>query len=176
MTKSFFNLNTVQDNDVIPGNTILKVRMDIKLGGYNDLEIGWNGNYVTKNQKSGACYLDCAFTVLTVGKYQGRKVFDKIGLHSDNSEQYENMGRKFMKDAMRSHYGLERKDKSPEAEAKLNLTNGFADLDALVFVVLIETEEQNGELRNRIRKPITKEHKDYEEIMGITSWANPKSW
>ncbi len=167
---NWFDFSVVEDVNLIPANTIAKVRMEIKMGGYNDLEKGWSGGYVTKGTQSGSCYLDCVYTILTP-PYDDRKVFSKIGLHSEKGPKWEQMGKKFIKDALSSHYGLKKSDKSDEAVAK-QIIKGFHDLDGLIFVVLINQSEnqETGDMQNEIRTPVTAEHPQYSTIMnGKTS-------
>ena len=171
---NWYDFSEVEDVNLIPANTMAKVRMEIKMGGYNDLEKGWSGDYVTKSKTKESFWLECAFTLLTP-PYEDRKVFSKIGLHSENGPNWELMGRKFIKDALSSHYGLKKSDKSDEAKAKQTI-KGFHDLDGLTFVALINQSEnqETGDMRNEIRTPVTAEHPQYNAIMngskGHVSW------
>ena len=81
--------NTEEMDGVIPNGTIAKVRLRIKLGGYNDESQNWTGGYATRS-KSGAVYLNSEFTVLE-GKYAKRKVWSLIGLHSPKGPEWMNL-------------------------------------------------------------------------------------
>ena len=49
-----FNSSENQSNfDLIPNNTLAKVRMSIKPGGFDDQNQGWSGGYATKNDSTG---------------------------------------------------------------------------------------------------------------------------
>ena len=61
MSNTFFNFNNVEKQanyPLIPDGTLVKVRLDIKPGGYNNPEEGWDSNMATLGQ-SGAVYLKC---------------------------------------------------------------------------------------------------------------------
>jgi hypothetical protein len=97
-----------------------KVRLLLKKGNHVTKE--WPDGWATKS-KSGTCvYLACEFVILS-GEYENRKVWSNIGLHSNNSEKYGEIGRSMIKAILNSARGLHSKDKSPEAEKQrlLNL-------------------------------------------------------
>lgn len=58
--------NAKLQNSLIPKGTIVKVKMAIKPGGYE--------NWFTKNYTTGSIYLNVEFTV-TEGSYAKRKIF-----------------------------------------------------------------------------------------------------
>ena len=66
--------------DVIPNGTLVKVRMTIKPGGFDDPNMGWTGGYATCGD-TGAIYLNAEFTVLE-GEFAKRKVWSLIGMYS----------------------------------------------------------------------------------------------
>ena len=94
MWNDFNNTESQQSFDLIPNNTIAKVRMSIKPGGYDDANQGWVGGYATKNDATGSIYLACEFVVLE-GEYARRKVWSLIGLHSNKGAEWGNIGRSF---------------------------------------------------------------------------------
>ena len=87
MSWSDFNSAEEQSEyDVIPKGTLVKVRMTIKPGGYDDPQQGWTGGYATRNDTKGSVYLNCEFVVLE-GKYAKRKIWSLIGLYSPNGPE-----------------------------------------------------------------------------------------
>lgn len=164
----FNNAEDQQDYDVIPKGTLAVVRMTIKPGGYDNPQQGWTGGYATQNPDTGAVYLDCEFVVL-VGKYAKRKVWSKIGLHSEKGENWANMGRSFIKGVLNSTHGLMPDDNSPQANQK-RCISGFQDLEGIEFLAKIGTEkDSHNELRNIIQLAVTPDHKDYKEHMSGNS-------
>jgi hypothetical protein len=164
-----FNSSENQSNfDLIPNNTLAKVRMSIKPGGFDDQNQGWSGGYATKNDSTGSVYLSCEFVILE-GEYARRKVWGIIGLHSNKGPEWGNMGRSFIKAILNSARGFCESDNSPAAQSARKI-NGIGDLDGMEFVAKITTKkDQNEELRNEIRFAITPDHKDYKTIMGAIS-------
>jgi len=165
MSMDFNNSENQSSFDAIPNNTLAKVRMSIKPGGYDDPSQGWVGGYATKNDATGSVYLSCEFVILE-GLYAKRKVWGIIGLHSNKGAEWGNMGRSFIKAILNSARGVSENDNSPAAQNARKI-NGFADLDGIEFLAKITTKrDQNEELRNEIRFAITPDHKDYQALMG----------
>lgn len=162
---SWTDFNDAEDqNDVLPAGTLAKVRMNIRPGGHDDPQKGWTGGYAKQNPESGACYLDCEFVVLE-GKYAKRRVWSRIGLHSNKGEDYANMGRGTIKSILNSARGIKANDKSEAAEMARRI-GGFHDLDGIEFVAKIDVErDDRGNDRNKIGKAITPDHKDYGALM-----------
>lgn len=164
---SWNNFNDADDQntyDLIPSGTLVKVCMNIKPGGYNDIEKGWTGGYATKNENSGAVYLNVEFVVLE-GPYARRKIWSLIGLHSEKSDQWANVGRSMIKGILNSANGISSKDNSISAQ-KTRIISGLSDLNGLEFVAKIELEEGiQGNAKNIIRMAITCDHKEYSSIM-----------
>ena len=158
------NFNDAEDQmsyELIPHKTIAKVRLLIKKGNHVTKE--WPDGWATKS-KSGSCvYLACEFVILS-GEYENRKVWSNIGLHSDNSEKYGEIGRSMIKAILNSARGLHSKDKSPEAE-KLRTIRSFTDLDNLQVVAEIIINDQGDKPRNEIKTIITPDHAKYSEFM-----------
>lgn len=166
---NFDNAETQTTGDVIPHKTLAKVHMKIRPGGYNDPAKGWTGEYATRSENTGAVYLDCEFTIMG-GKYNKRKVWSLVGLHSPKGPKWEAMGRSFIRAALESARGIKPSDTS-ELALKARQISGFADLDGLEFVAQIDVEEgQNGyEDRNRINNVIPVTHKDHAALMEGTA-------
>ena len=156
--------------DVIPKNTLAKVCMRIRPGGFDDFSRGWNGGYATQNELTGAVYLNCEFVVLE-GPYAKRKVWSLIGLHSPKGPEWTNMGRTFIKGALNSAFGLHPNNNAAQAMQARCIT-GFADLDGIEFVIKVDVEKDNrGDDRNTIRTVITPDSSEYGAVMGALSAA-----
>ncbi|MDD9727208.1 hypothetical protein PVV74_17240 [Roseovarius sp. SK2] len=167
---SWMNFNDADEQtggDVIPHKTLAKVHMKIRAGSHNDEAKGWTGGMATRNDGSGAVYLDCEFTVMG-GKYNKRKVWSLVGLHSPKGPKWEQMGRSFIRAALESARGIRPQDTSEQA-MKARQINGLADLDGLEFVAQIDVEkaEPGSEYgdKNKINTVIPVTHKDYTALM-----------
>ncbi|MHA3913869.1 hypothetical protein [Halovulum sp. GXIMD14793] len=164
--------------DVIPDRTIAKVYMKIKPGGHNDPNNGWTGDLVTRNDRTGSCYLDCEFTVMG-GKYNKRKVWSLIGLHSPKGDKWAQMGRTFIRAALESARGIAPTDTSEQAMQARRI-NGLSDLDGLEFVAIINVQESDDPQypapKNVIQNVVPCTHKDYRDAMsGAGSTATPSA-
>jgi len=157
--------------DVIPHKTLAKVHMKIRPGGYDDPAKGWTGGYATRSETTGAVYLDCEYTVIG-GKYNKRKVWSLIGLHSPKGPKWEQMGRSFIRAALESARGIKPQDAS-DAAMKARQISGFGDLDGLEFVAQIDVEkaEPGSEYgdKNKINNVIPATHKEYGSLMNGTA-------
>src|SRR3989338_71778 len=170
MSMDFNNSENQSNFDLIPNNTLAKVRMSIKPGGYDDQNQGWVGGYATRNEATGSIYLSCEFVILE-GEYARRKVWGILGLHSNKGPEWGNMGRSFIKAILNSARGFSESDNSPAAQNARKI-NGLADLDGIEFIAKITTrKDQNEELKNEIRFAITPDNKDYKSLMGIIAPA-----
>ena len=170
MSMDFNNSENQSNFDLIPNNTLAKVRMSIKPGGYDDQSQGWVGGYATRNENTGSIYLSCEFVILE-GEYARRKVWGIIGLHSNKGPEWGNMGRSFIKAILNSARGFSESDNSPAAQSARKI-NGIGDLDGIEFVAKITTKkDQNEELRNEIRFAITPDNKEYKSLIGIIASA-----
>ena len=167
-----FNSADDQNNfDVIPKGTLVKVRLAIRPGGYDDPEQGWTGGYATQNFTTGSVYLNCEFVVLE-GPFAKRKMWSLIGLLSPKGPEWANMGRAFIKGILNSANGLSSSDDSPKAQQARRI-QGFADLDGIEFVAKVEMDkDQYGEDKNVIKTAITPDHKDYATVMGRNDPSN----
>ena len=43
---------------------LVRVRMTVKPGGFDDASQGWTGGYATRNDNTGSVYLNCEFVVM----------------------------------------------------------------------------------------------------------------
>ena len=170
---SYFDFNNAEDQtgfDLIPKGTLVKVRMTIRPGGFDDPAQGWTGGYATQSQTTGSVYLNCEFVVLE-GKYARRKMWSLIGLYSPKGPEWANMGRAFIKGILNSARGVHPGDNSPQAQQARRI-QGFQDLDGIEFVARVDVEkDQNGEDKNVVKQAITPDHKDYAALMGQPSAA-----
>jgi hypothetical protein len=166
MSNTFFNFNNVEKQanyPLIPDGTLVKVRLDIKQGGYNNTDEGWDSNMATLGQ-SGAVYLKCEYKILS-GTYKGQKVFSLIGLHSQKSPLYQQMGRALILGILESSRGVYSKDRSDEAIKKRQISS-LSDLDNLTFIAEISIgKDMKGEPKNEIKKAITPDHPEYYRLM-----------
>lgn len=155
--------------DLIPKGTLVKVRMTIRPGGYDDASQGWTGGYATQSNTTGSIYLNCEFVVLD-GPYAKRKMWSLIGLHSPKGPEWANMGRAFIKGILNSARGLHPQDNTPQTQQARRI-QGFSDLDGIEFVAKVEMEkDQNGDDKNVVKTAITPDSKDYAAVMGrVTS-------
>ena len=115
---TYFDFNSAQEQtsfDLIPRGTVVRVRMTIKPGGFNDPAQGWTGGYATRNEGKGSVYLDCQFVVVE-GEYARRKMWSKVGLHSPKGPEWVNRGRSFIKAVLNSARGIHPDDQSVSAD------------------------------------------------------------
>lgn len=163
----FSNAEEQTGGELIPKNTLVKVHMKIRPGGYDDPTKGWTGGYATRSESSGSIYLDCEFTVIG-GKYNKRKVWSLIGMHSPKGPKWEQMGRSFIRAALESARGI-RADDASDAAMKARQISGLVDLDGLEFVAKVDVEpaEPGSEYddKNKIQNVISVSHKDYAALM-----------
>lgn len=160
------------DFDLIPKGTLVKVRMTIRPGGYDDPSHGWTSGYATRNDTTGSVYLNCEF-VITEGKYARRKVWSLIGLYSPKGPDWANIGRSFIKGILNSARGLHPKDNSDQALSARRI-QGFAELDGVEFLARMDVgKDQNGQAKNEIRIAVTPDHKEYAAHMGTAAQSAP---
>lgn len=167
MTK-WTNFNNAEDQmsyELIPHKTIAKVRLLLKKGNHTTKE--WPDGYATLSKAGSSVYLACEFVILS-SEYENRKIWSNIGLHSDNSEKYGEIGRSMIKAILNSARGLHAKDKSLEAEKQRQIKS-FADLDNLQVVAEITINDQGDKPRNEIKTIITPDHARYSEFMDESS-------
>jgi hypothetical protein len=164
---NFSDAEEQSSSDLIPNKTPVKVAMKIRAGGYNDPSKGWTGGYATHKAESGAVYLDAEFTIIG-GKYDKRKVWSLIGLHSSKGPKWEQMGRSFIRAALESARGIGPTDAS-ELAMKARQISGFGDLDGLEFAAFVEVQKADAGSgysdKNIIQTVIPATHKDYAALM-----------
>lgn len=158
--KDFNNAEDGQSYELIPDKTLAKVIMKIKRGEYITKE--WADGYATKSKSSPAVYLACEFIILG-GKYDKRKVWSNIGLYSENSPIYSEIGRKTIKAILNSANNLKPEDISAKAQSK-RIIKDFGDLDNLIFVAEISVNDKGQSPKNEIKTIITPDHSDYMKI------------
>jgi len=162
------NFNDAEDQmsyALIPHKTIAKVRILVKRGGYVTQE--FDDGYATKSNSSNSVYLACEFVVVG-GKYDNRKIWSNIGLHSDNSEKYAEIGRSTIKAILNSANNLDPKDKSPQAIAVRSIKD-FGDLNDLEVVAEITINDKGKDPKNEIKTIIVPGHPKYDEYMDVKS-------
>jgi hypothetical protein len=147
--------------ELIPHKTITKVRLLIKKG--NHITEEFTDGWATLSKAKTSIYLACEFVVLSE-EYEHRKVWGNIGLHSDNSPKFADIGRSMIKAILDSAHGLHPADKSPEAE-KMRTINSFADLHGLACVAEITINDKGEQARNEIKTFITPASLIYNEFM-----------
>lgn len=149
---------------LIPKGTLVKVRLTIKPGGYNDVNQGWLHGWATRGD-TGSVYLNGEFVVLE-GKYARRKLWSLIGLQSTKGPTWGQMGRSFIKGALNSAYGLHPDDVGAAAQAG-RCIESFGDLDGLVFVGKVDWDKDGfGEDKAVVKVPVMPDHPQYKEVMG----------
>lgn len=160
---TFFDFNSAAEQssyDLIPKGTVVRVRMTIKPGGYDDPSQGWTGGYATRSLSTGSVYLNCEFVVLD-GPFARRKMWSLIGLYSAKGAEWTNMGRTFIKAILNSARGINPNDSSSAAQNARRIS-GFADLEGIEFVGKVDWDkDQNGQDKCVIKSAVTPEHKDY---------------
>lgn len=171
MTK-WNNFNDAEDQmsyELIPHKTMAKVTMTIKKGNHVTKE--WPDGYATLSKAGTSVYLACEFVVLS-GQYENRKIWSNIGLHSEASPLYAEIGRSMIKAILNSARGLHSKDKSPEAEKQRQIKS-FVDLDNLQVIAEITINDKGDQPRNEIKTIITPDHARYNEFMDERSGKFP---
>jgi hypothetical protein len=166
------NFNDAEEQmsyELIPHKTIAKVRLLLKKGNHVTNE--FPDGFATKSKSGGSIYLACEFVVLS-GPYENRKIWSNIGLHSDTSPKYAEIGRGMIKAILNSAHSLHSTDKSPEASSQRQIRS-FADLDNLVCVAEITINDKGDQPRNEIKTIITPDHAKYSEYMDDRSGKFP---
>jgi hypothetical protein len=148
--------------DVIPKGTVARVILNIRPGGYDDVERNYTDGWVTRNANTGSIYLSCEYIVLEKGEHYGQKIWGLIGLHSPKSDVWATIGRSFIRGVLDSARGFTSKDESIAAKAARNI-KGFGDLNGIEFVARIDVEKDKDtdELRNVIKMAVTKDQKNH---------------
>jgi len=154
LQNSLTDFNTAKlQSSLIPKGTIVKVKMAIKPGGYE--------NWFTKSYTTDSIYLNAEFTVIE-GPYAKQKIFQMIGIKSgkanvEGEDAWGEMGRSMIRSILESARNIHPHDTSEKAMLARKL-NSIADLNGLEFTakVGIETDSKYGD-RNRIATVVTPE-------------------
>jgi hypothetical protein len=165
---TYFDFNSASEQtsfDPIPKGTLVRVRMTIKPGGFDDASQGWTGGYATRSVSTGSVYLNCEF-VVTDGEFARRKMWSLIGLQSPKGPEWANMGRTMVKAILNSARNVQPGDSSQAAQNARRIS-GFADLDGIEFLGKVDWDkDQNGQDKAVIKAAVTPDHKDYAAAMG----------
>ncbi|MGA3772426.1 hypothetical protein [Ralstonia pseudosolanacearum] len=150
--------------DLIPKGTLLKIRMTIRQGGFDDPSRGWTGGWATESEHTGSVYLAAEFVVLE-GPYAKRKLWSMIGLHSPKGDEWANMGRAFVRAALNSARGVHPDDNTEPAQLSRRIRD-FGELHGMEFIGRVDIElDSRGDARNVIRQAVEPNHKDYAALM-----------
>ncbi|SDZ20380.1 hypothetical protein SAMN04487939_12254 [Lysobacter sp. yr284] len=171
MSSAWNNFNDAESPSfaLIPKGSLVKVRMTIKPGGYNDPANGWMHGWATRGD-TGAVYLNAEFVVVE-GKYARRKLWTLIGLHSPKGPTWGQMGRSFIKGVLNSAHALHPDDMSAAAQQG-RCIESFGDLDGVLFAGKVDWEKDSyGEDKAVIKMPIMPDHPQYRECMSGESPA-----
>jgi|LauGreDrversion4_2_1035121.scaffolds.fasta_scaffold196890_2 hypothetical protein len=172
---TYFDFNSASEQtsfDLIPKGTLVRVRMTIKPGGFDDASQGWTGGYATRSSTTGSVYLNCEF-VVTDGEFARRKMWSLIGLHSSKGPEWANMGRTMVKAILNSARNVQPGDNSQAAQNARRIS-GFAELDGIEFLGKVDWDkDQNGQDKAVIKAAVTPDNKDYAAAMGAPRTAAP---
>lgn len=169
---NFNDAEQQQGFDLIPKGTLVKLRMTIKPGAFDNPEMGWTGGWASESFDTGAVFLACECIVLD-GPYAKRKLWWNIGLHSAKGPTWANMGRTFIRAALNSARNVHPQDTTQAAQAARCIRD-FGDLNGLEFVARIDIEKDaKGGDRNTIRNPVEPDHRDYVRLMGLPAPSSP---
>lgn len=156
----------------IPQNTLLKVRVTTRPGGFTDPSQGWHDGTPTQSERTSSIYLNCEYTVVA-GEYQKRKFFGLIGLWSPKGNTWRDMGRATIRAMLNSARGVHPNDNTPQAVAVRRI-NDFGELDGLVFAVQVAVEKDDrDELRNVVKQVIEPDHPQYQAVMAGVAASAP---
>ncbi len=146
----------------IPRGTPIKVILKVRPGGAS-FE-GCPDGLATRSDKGGAIYLDCEYTVVG-GKYNKRKIWSMLGLHSPKGPTWENMGRAMVRAMLESARGVSPDDISETAMSARRIKD-LGDLNGLEFAAFADVEKSEGyDPKNVIKNVLPKGHKDYAAVM-----------
>lgn len=162
----FNGVDPAKPNEPIPDGTFAKVMMTIRPGGLDgESPIDRGLLTASRAEASDVIQLDCEFTILE-GPFARRKFWRRFVVSGGKvDEQGVSIGWKITKSALRSildsAHGLDPKDESPAAQAKRRI-NGFYDLNNLLFVAKIATDEEG---RSELDAAITRERPEWAKVM-----------
>lgn len=143
--------------DVIPDGTIAHARVTLKRGGY--IAEGYEDGWVTQSNSSSALFLACQFELLD-GKFKNRVITTNIGLFSEKSDLFAEIGLKTMRQIIDSAYDL----KADVLDTRRDIKD-YGALDNLVCVckIKVKMQQYNGEMqpKNEVQV-LTPESKEYQ--------------
>jgi hypothetical protein len=168
----FNTASIATEYDLIPQNTIAKVIMSIRSGGFDEEP------YLTKSPHSGSIYLHVEFTVLE-GPFSRRKIFQNIGItgvcKTGDPDVYGARGRSLLRGIIESSKNIDPHDKS-EAAQQARKINGFAELNGITCIVKIGVnKDKSGQYdpQNMVLTAVTPDKKEYQQFMfGIEAEDN----
>jgi len=144
-----------QKKSVIPDGHEVKVRMNIRPGGYNDFKYGWTDGIASKG-KSGAIYLNCEFSVLSP-PHSGKKFYSIIGLHTPKGPWWGNKGRELICNIINSSKNIDSTDQSVEAVSARRLKS-LKELDGIIFTAKVKSlQGDDGRWKNELNTAVIKE-------------------
>ena len=162
----FNGVEPAKPSEAIPDGTFAKAIMTIRPGGVDgDSPIDRGLLNASRAEGSDVIQLDCEFTILE-GPFVRRKFWRKFVLSGGKvDEQGVSIGWKITKSALRaildSAYGLDPKDEGPAAQAKRRI-NGFFDLNNLVLVAKVSTDEEG---RSELDAAITRDRPEWAKVL-----------
>ena len=146
--------NAKLQSSLIPKGTIVKVKMAIKPGGYE--------NWFTKSYTTGSIYLNAEFTI-TEGPYAKRKIFQIIGVKSGKAEGEEDIcgesGRCMLRSILESARNIHAHDTSEKAVIARKI-NSIADFNVVEFTAKVGIEADRYGEKNKIATVITPEQSE----------------
>lgn len=146
--------NAKLQSSLIPKGTIVKVKMAIKPGGYE--------NWFTKSYTTGSIYLNAEFTI-TEGPYAKRKIFQIIGVKSGKAEGKEDIwgesGRSMLRSILESARNIHSNDTSEKAVIARKI-NSIADFNGVEFTAKVGIEADRYGEKNKIATVITPEQSE----------------
>ena len=145
----------------IDAGEIVKVKLKVKRGDYNNVEKGWTNGLATRSVKSGAIYLNCQFSVVQ-GDFKGKSFFSLIGLHSEKGPIYSEIGLGQMKSIILSSNEIE----DETAEFAQNILRDFkiSNLDGIEFWCVTKIQHDEYGTKNPLGKIVIPGHKEWEAM------------
>ena len=146
---------------LIPDNTVVKVLLRIKKGGYNDPAKGWEGGYATFNEERGSVYLHCIAFVLE-GDYKRQSIHFFVSLNDPQNPESEERGGNMIRTIVDSAHGFSLEDDSAKS---IDIRNSydFSKLDGLEFTGVVNTtiDMKTGKDKNVLYCALTKDDERY---------------
>ena len=144
---------------LIPDGTILKLRIIILRGGYNNPHRLWTGGYATRNDLTGEIYLNVRFKV-TEGPYRYRSVFGRIYLYSPQLDEKCNISRVFVRRVLSSARNVPLISKSQEQRDLVTL-RFLQELDGIEFLGRACIKQNSKGIDKNYIYVVTPNNKDY---------------